>query len=196
MAKKAALKRVSVPVPQNLAEANESLRKVGEYERSLQELQQEIDEKIAEIGKEYASRIEEQTQGLNAEMEALHSFAESHRKEILPNGSKTVQLVSGTISWRMTPLAVSVKGEDNVLAFIRKQRKLKRFLRITVALNRQAMLAEPTTARTIPGVTISQHEEFYAKPKGATAEITVDNKGKATIIPPESEKKGKKKKAA
>jgi phage host-nuclease inhibitor protein Gam len=44
----------------------------------------------------------------------------------------------------------------------------RKFLRMKLEVNKEAMLADPDKAETIPGVTIARDVEvFYLEPKGA-----------------------------
>ncbi|PIS34681.1 MAG: hypothetical protein COT37_01425, partial [Parcubacteria group bacterium CG08_land_8_20_14_0_20_43_9] len=52
-----------------------------------------------------------------------------------------------------------------------KALKLKRFIRTKEEVDKEAMLKEPETAKTVKGVSISQHEEFVAKPAELEVEI-------------------------
>ncbi|KKT96721.1 MAG: Mu-like protein prophage FluMu host-nuclease inhibitor protein gam, partial [Parcubacteria group bacterium GW2011_GWA2_45_15] len=54
-----------------------------------------------------------------------------------------------------------------------KSLKLKRFIRTKEEIDKEAMLKEPETAKTVKGVSISQHEEFVAKPTELQVEVAI-----------------------
>lgn len=130
-----------------------------------------MNDEIAKI-KEAA---EKKAQPMRAEAEALLNglctWCSANRNELTKNGvTKTADLGTGTVSWRGRPAKVTLKDVDAVVERI-KTLGLTRFLRETVEVNKDAMLAEPAIARTITGVSVgSAGEDFIAEPFEAELE--------------------------
>ena len=133
----------------------------------------------AAMGDEIAAikaRYEEQAQPLSEEIVALtggvQAWCEAHRDELTLGGKvKTAVLPTGEVKWRTTPPSVSVKGADAVMALL-AQRGLDRFIRTKQEVNKEALLNEPDLAATVPGITISQREEFVIEPfEAALADV-------------------------
>jgi phage host-nuclease inhibitor protein Gam len=95
---------------------------------------------------------------------AVAAYCEAHRSELIDNKTKTVKLPSGEISWRFTPPSVGIKNTTAVIAAIKERCWGKRFLRVKVEINRQALRDDPKRALTIPGVSIGRKEELIIKP--------------------------------
>jgi len=70
----------------------------------------------------------------------------------------------------MTPLSVSLRDAESILKSLRSL-GLQRFIRIKEEVSKEAMLKEPDVAKTVKGVSISQREEFVAKPAELEVEI-------------------------
>jgi phage host-nuclease inhibitor protein Gam len=70
----------------------------------------------------------------------------------------------------MTPPAVSLRDIKSILVSL-KSLGLKQFIRTKEEVDKEAMLKEPDIAKTVKGVSISQYEEFTAKPAELEVEI-------------------------
>ena len=94
----------------------------------------------------------------------IHIWAEANRSELTRDGkTKTVKLAAGEISWRVRPPKVRITGEG-IVAEALKRLGLERFLRTKQEVDKEALLREPEAAKAIPGVTISQREDFVVVP--------------------------------
>ena len=170
MAKKT-LKRSVVPVPNNLDEAAEFVRSIGEKKRTVEKLFNRLNEKIEKLKAEAKANSEEHEKKIGQYIEGLYIYAEGQREELTDgNKKKTIKVISGTFGWRMTPPAVSLKEVKDILAALKK-RGLKRFIRVKEEPDKEAMLKEPNIAKKVKGVSIGQHEEFVVKPNEVETEI-------------------------
>lgn len=157
---------VNLPVPQSRDEAASHVRRIGELERDLGRREADMNDELArikEVHEQGAQPISEERDGLT---EGLKTWAEANRSAITDgNRVKFADLGTGKISWRHRPAKVSVpKDVETILAAIRRLR-LPRFIRTKEEVNREAMLAEPAIARTIPGIRIgSAGEDFVVEP--------------------------------
>ena len=65
--------------------------------------------------------------------------------------------------WRLRPPSVAVRGVEAVLDQLRRL-GLKRFIRQKEEVNKEAILNEPEAVSHVPGISISQGEDFVVTP--------------------------------
>ncbi len=163
-----------VPVPKNLEEAAKFLSQIGEEQRATEVIQSDLNAKVAELKSKAMSNAEPHQKKISQLVEGLYAFAESRRDELTDGGKrKTVELLTGIFGWRMTPPAVALRNVKSILKSL-KLMKLTRFIRTKEEIDKEALLKEQEVAKTIKGVSISQHEEFYVKPTELEVEIASD----------------------
>jgi phage host-nuclease inhibitor protein Gam len=165
MAKKTKTLGANMPVPQSQIDAAESLRVIGELQRQIARAEADMNDVIA-VAKEQAeglcaplqAQIVERTQGLKV-------WAEANRAALTDGGkTKTADLGTGKVSWRLRPASVRLSKLDQVVEAIKKL-GFGQFLRTKVEVNKEAMLADPEKARLINGVSIgSEGEDFIVEP--------------------------------
>lgn len=151
-------------VPQSVEEVTAAIAQIGQAQRARARIEAAMNDALAGIkeahelqAKPYAELIAEFTRGVQL-------YCEAHRDELTRGGkTKTVNLASGEVKWRMRPPSVSVRGVDLVIELLRKM-GLGRFLREKVEVNKEAILAEPDAVRGVPGISIRQGEDFVVLP--------------------------------
>ncbi|MBU4022858.1 host-nuclease inhibitor Gam family protein [Patescibacteria group bacterium] len=164
-------KKAVIPVPKSLDEAAQFLAQIGKEQRATDEIQSGLNAKVDELKTKAMVDVEPHQRKVSELVEGLFSYAEAHRDELTDGGKrKTVEVPTGIFGWRMTPPAVSLRDVESILESL-KSLKLKRFIRTKEEVDKEAMLKEPETAKTVKGVSISQHEEFIAKPAELEVEI-------------------------
>ena len=164
MATKPRIKSDAIRTPNDQAEAEEFIAKIGELQRDVSRINDDMNDQLSVIKQSF----EEQAQPLNTEIEELFSgvkaWAETNRDNLLKGKLKTVKVASGEISWRITPPRVSVRGADKVIDAL-KTLGLDRFLRTKQEVNKDQILAEPdAVVGVVAGIGITQKEEFIVKP--------------------------------
>jgi phage host-nuclease inhibitor protein Gam len=158
----------TVPVPQSAEEASALLAEIGERQRNFTVIQVALHEAVAAA----TARAEADAAPIKAAIEratqGLQVWAEANRVALTDGGTrKTVTLPSGEISWRLRPPSVRVTDEGAVVAKA-VELDLVQFIRTTIKLNREALLADPVGAMQLPGVSIgSKGEEFIVTPIAA-----------------------------
>lgn len=176
MAKKAGgkskrIKKVALTLPKDKTEAARFITELGEldlradgvisrYQTEMRTIHALAVNDLAPIN----TRIEELFNGLMA-------FAAANRGELLPDGKKTVELGTGSMGWRTTPLSVQIVGTEKVLERL-KELRLNKFIRIKETIDRAAMLKDREEAESVRGVSFSQNEEFFVKPAKLKVEVT------------------------
>ncbi len=178
MAGKSSVKKQTVCVPNDLTEAAQFIREIGQIERNISQINSRLNENISNLTQVATEKVTPHSERQSELLEGLYVFAEARRAELTEDGrKKTVDLPTGTIAWRLTPSAVSLNNLERILALI-KELGLIKFIRIKEEIDKEAMLREPEVAKTIKGVTISQKEEFVVKPTESDAEIKKVSKRK------------------
>lgn len=151
--------------PQNREEAEGMLARLGAIQREVSLISASLDEQIA------ATRETAEAEALPLKLEAegltrgIQLWAEANRPSLTQDGrTKTIRLATGEIAWRARPPSVKLRDQNTILEFLTNS-GLFRFIREKREVNREAMLAEPSVARGVPGVTISSEgEEFVVSP--------------------------------
>ncbi|MBL8575097.1 MAG: host-nuclease inhibitor Gam family protein [Hyphomicrobiaceae bacterium] len=158
----------AVPVPQSREAAAEAIRRIGDLARQKLRIEADMNDLIARAKQDG----EAQAAPLSAEIEALQTgvqtWCEANRTALTGGDkTKTVDLGTGVVKWRQLPPKVTLFKIEDIVAALKKA-GLKRFLRIKVEVDREAMLKEPTVATQVAGVTIgSAGEEFLIEPHEA-----------------------------
>jgi len=176
------IKRVVVAVPKNLNQAAQFLALIGKEQRATDMVQSDLNAEVDRLKAKAMADVKPHQEKISQLVEGLFAYAEVHRNELTDGGkSKTVKLPTGWFGWRWTPPAISIRNVKAILVKF-KELGLKQFIRIKEEPNKEAMLKEPEIAKTIKGISISQHEEFVVKPAELEVEIAtqVDNKKAAS----------------
>jgi phage host-nuclease inhibitor protein Gam len=151
--------------PQSREDCAAWIKELGDLQRSLARLETGMNDEIAAITQAYQPRIEALKGQISAKQSGIHTFAEAHRDSLTEHGkTKTANLVTGVVQWRVRPPSVMIRGVDNVLDSL-KRLGLARFIRVKEEPNKEAMLSEPDVVRGIAGVHIvSGVEDFVVVP--------------------------------
>lgn len=157
----------TVPIPQSRAEAIDAIAVIGQAQRELSRIEAAMNDELAAIKERY----EEQARPFHDRMKSLtigvQTWCEANRSALTDgNKTKTVNLSSGTVKWRLTPPSVKVgRGLIGaVLVAIRKAGLADIFIRTSEELNKEAILAAPEKIAAIQGISIHQAEEFVIEP--------------------------------
>lgn len=161
------LKRAAetVRAPQSREEAELMLARLGTIQRQQALIASALEETVSgqrQTAEAEARPLSEEAAQLTR---GLQLWAEANRPSLTQDGrTKTVKLATGEIAWRARPPSVKLKDQPGVIERL-VQLGLARFLRTKTEINREAMLAEPSVASEVPGVTISSEgEEFVLTP--------------------------------
>ena len=161
--KKTPLKRQAAdyPVPQDAAQANDYIERIGVAQRKRERLETEMNDALAVVKarfEESGAPIKQEIEGL---AQGLQTWAAANRDKLTCGGRvKFNKFAAGMLSWRARPPKVSIKGVADVTAALIRT-KLKRFLRFKTEIDKEAMLKEPDVAGAIDGVTIGSAGEVF-----------------------------------
>ena len=125
-------------------------------------------DQIAAIRAYYEEQAEPHKTAITALSKGVEIWCAAHRAELTDGGKrKTSAFATGEVRWRMTPPKVTVRNPEAVLARLREM-GAERFIRVAEEVNKEAILAEPGFVDGyVPGVTITQREEFEVVPHQA-----------------------------
>ena len=164
-------KKAVIPVPKNLEEAAGFLAEIGQEQRATDKIRSGLNAKMDELKAKAMADDEPHQKKISQLVEGLFAYAEANRAELTDGGKrKTVEVPTGIFGWHMTPPAVKLRDVELILESL-KSLKLERFIRTKEEIDKEAILKEPNVATTVKGVSISQHEEFVAKPSELEVEI-------------------------
>lgn len=164
MAAKKTQKQMIV-VPATVADANEILFRLGELNRLADAIESEFADAVNELRRIADERLALVLEERKSKATSIRLFADANRKTLIKGDEKTVKLSAGSFGWRFTPYKVTLAagGEKKALETI-KALKLKRYIRIKEALDKEALLK---TRPVIPGIRYTQKEEFFVDPTPA-----------------------------
>lgn len=159
-------------VPQNRDQAAAAVAEIGSASRQLARIEATMNDELAVIKERFEAAAEPHRQQIKTLTVAVQTWAEAHRDELTQHGKvKTCVLTSGEIGWRTRPPSVRVSGAEAVLDLLRRL-GLDRFIRQKEEINREAILNEPAAVAGVPGLRISQEEDFVVSP--FTAELAAE----------------------
>lgn len=161
---KAKRKAFTVTIPQNRNAASDILRMIGDAQRKLRRLEADMNDELAAVKDRYETTADPLRMYIEALTEGLHTWCEANRDSLTQGGkTKTAALPAGEIAWRTRPPSVRITGQDAVIDAL-KRLGLDRFVRTKDEVNKEAILNEPEAVRSVPGIAISQGEDFIVSP--------------------------------
>jgi phage host-nuclease inhibitor protein Gam len=166
-------KVLNVRIPYSTAEVSEFISRLRDAKRAIEKKTLTANARIAKIQAELVAETTPIQQELDDLAAGLQAYATAHRFELTDGGKvQSTEFGTGRLGWRMTPPRVELRGLDKVIDWLRRE-GLKAFLRIKWEVNKEAMLADPERAETVPGVSIVQEEVFYVWPQEFDEEVVI-----------------------
>jgi phage host-nuclease inhibitor protein Gam len=151
-------------VPQTRDEVAELIAEIGQDSRELAILEAEMNSELARIKERWEQLAEQPRQRIEAAQRGVQAYCEANREALTHNGkTKTHSFPTGDVCWRTRPPSVRITGEESVRDALQRLR-LDRFLRTKTEINKEAILNEPEAVALIPGIRISQIEDFVVVP--------------------------------
>lgn len=163
----AKVKKVATPVrvAQSREECAEMIATIGGTQREIIRIEATMNDELAVIKAGYEAQAEPLRDRVEALQEGVQEWCEAHRDTLTGGGKvKHHAFSTGHVSWRLRPPSVALRGVESILAAC-KAAGLGRFVRVKESVDKEAMLADPTTAGALKGVTIqSVGEDFAIEP--------------------------------
>ncbi len=163
MRKPTRIKAAAIEAPTNQTEAEQLLAEIGTLQRKVTVIETRMNERLADIKDRFEKEASPLNDVITTKFQALHAWAEANKHDLLKGKSKTAKLSSGELSWRTSPPSVRVTGAETVIRNL-KSLGLGDLVRTKEEVNKEAILNDPERIEGVKGITISQKEEFVAKP--------------------------------
>lgn len=177
----------AIATPQTDGEADQLLAEYGRLCVTVVDAEARMTEELATVKLRHEAAAKPSQERLDAIFDTLNQYAANHRDRLTQDGrTKTVQLPAGQIGWRNNPPKVTwAKGfnADKIVdaiynaagqlrgkkrEVVEQQTKLYALVRVKKEPNKEAMLADPETAKGVRGIKIgSKGEDFFVDPFGA-----------------------------
>lgn len=164
MASRSKTKAADVPVPQTREDCVAMIRELGERQRERTRIEADMNDQMAKIKERYEEQARPHNERITALTQGISIWCAANRSILTQDGKvKTANLGSGEVRWRVTPPKVKLTGVDAVIAAL-KSFGLDRFLRVKEEVSKDAILADPEAVAAVPGIAITQTEEFVVVP--------------------------------
>lgn len=108
----------------SVATVDRELRKIGETELEIGRLEADMTAQVDQIKKEFEVKLRPQRQTLDMLRQRLEETCRQAREDLFAEGSKTLKLAFGSVSFRALPGTVKVKEGTDEEAVIRKLAKM------------------------------------------------------------------------
>jgi phage host-nuclease inhibitor protein Gam len=186
MAKKIKQQAVTFPVPQTHDQVVEAIAEIGRRQRERDRIQADMNDELARIKERHEEEARPHADAIRVLSEGVHLYCEARRDELTQEGkTKTANLSSGKVAWRMRPPKVVLKSMEKVIEAL-KHVGLSRFIRTKEEVNKEDILSARALAavkgnderneevilaakamailKGIKGIRIEQGEDFIIKP--------------------------------
>lgn len=153
------------PVPQNREDCDQMIRDLGEIRRTIGRIEADMNDQMAEtkeVFEKLAEPLREKVEELTGGIEAFCAV----NRDALTGGGKVKfhKFANGEVNWRKRPPKVNLRNIDLVIERL-KENGLRRFIRTSEAVNKEAVLDEPEAVKAIKGITVgSEGEDFVIEP--------------------------------
>lgn len=155
---------ITIDVPQNREQAATAIANIGIANRQLDRIAANMNDELATVKARYEAMAEPLHATIAGLTRGVQTWAEANRDQLTQGGkTKTAALTTGEILWRLRPPSVRITGAEAVLDALRRL-GLKRFIREKEEVNKEAILNEPEAVAHVPGIAISQGEDFVVVP--------------------------------
>ncbi len=154
-------KALTIGAPQNKEECAEMLARLGDLKRFIKREETHMNDLITAAKEEAAEKTLDAREQVTAMGEAVKTFCEANRQVLTDNGKvKYHNFITAEVSWRVAPPSVGIRKADDVILAC-KEAGYHDFIRIKEEPNKDAMLEDPSRAKTIKGVTIKSSGESF-----------------------------------
>lgn len=156
-------------VPQTTADAAASMAQLGGAMAEHARLQAELNAAVAKITATFQEKIRPVQEEEDRLFDGLRTWAEANRDDLTKDGTKTVNLGTGEVGWRVNPEKVSLHGEAKVIEIL-KAKGLEEFVRTKESVDKALVLKRQDEVKGVKGLSIVQDETFRAKPSNVDME--------------------------
>lgn len=151
MARKTKLKTAAMPVedtPQGHDQCAEAIGELGRLKREHARVLAAANDQVATILAQAQPALKALKDRIDAKQRGIHAWCEVHRADLTDgNKVKYAEFVTGKVTWRADPPSVTVRNAPTVIQTL-KQLGLLAFVRTVEEVNKEAILAEASIAKT------------------------------------------------
>lgn len=164
-AKKLKAAAVEFPVPQSHDECASFIARIGEHQRERTIIETAMNDDLAKRKVAYEEQAKPHAEQISVLTKGVHVFCEANRVRLTSDGKvKFHRFSSGEIKWRLRPPSIALRGVDAVIGCLKALGWGDRFVRTKEEVDKDALLRDIDAAKTVPGITISQKEDFVVEP--------------------------------
>lgn len=158
------IKTRTTNIPSNRAEAAAHVADVGAAAREIAEIETRLKGAIEEAKRVASDKLAPYVALRDARVDELLAYA-TREREALFGSSKTAELATGKLRFRLTPPAVTTASDEALIAEL-ESRGLGHLVRIKKSLDRDAIKAAWSKLKelAVPGLSLTQVDEFVVEP--------------------------------
>ncbi|MCW5830173.1 MAG: host-nuclease inhibitor Gam family protein [Deltaproteobacteria bacterium] len=172
MSKTSKVKTTAIQPAASRTEAEELLARIGKNQRKVTAIESRLSDRVTKLQQEAAQEAEPLNAEIENDFQRLHLWAEANRGALLEGNSKTAKLATGELSWRVSPPKCTLTGEAAVIASLKKH-GLEDAIRTKETVDKETILDDPARFDGIKGISVTQKEDFIAKPTESEIERAV-----------------------
>jgi len=163
MAQANKIKTDSIDAPTTREEAEQLLKQIGGLQNQVTAIEGNMNDQLIKIKEKFEVKAKPLNDEIADKFHALHIWAEANKITLLNGKAKTAKIATGELSWRTTPPSCRLTKQGVVIETLKRMNLLE-MIRTKEEVNKEAVLANPEAVEGIAGISISQREEFVAKP--------------------------------
>lgn len=151
-------------IPQSREDCTDYIARIGRAQRERERIQAAMNDELAAIRTGYEEQARPHAEAIKALSQGVQTWCDANREALtMGNKTKTANLASGEVRWRLRPPKVVIRGLDAVMEAL-KDLRLDRFIRVKEEINKEAILADPEALRHVKGISVDQGEDFVIVP--------------------------------
>ena len=166
-------RKTKTPLPATREEAETVMKNLASATYALTKLEGELNIALAAVRAKYADQIAVLQLVCERQEGILKKWADANRETLLVNDKRCVDMMHGTIEFRLGNHAVKIatdRTEEDVLNTLESNPRWRRcFVRCIREINREQIIADreslTTTELEMMGVSIKQSERIHVTPK-------------------------------
>lgn len=145
--------KIKIRSCQSKAQAQAFIKAIGDNACKIENLTAKMNAEIAKVTAKYAERITPLQEMSDELSEQVKTWCNANKDELLVGDSKTANLITGEVSWRLGKPSVMGKATPELIDRLERF-GLHRFVRVKKELDKTAILKEPLAITDIEGVSI------------------------------------------
>ncbi len=154
-------KTIAYEAAQSDEDAAHRVGLIGSYRRGLQSIEGDLSDAVAALKAKAEQDAAPLREKLVSEEAAVQAWCAANRARLTNGGKKKFHdFGSGIIKWRFNTASVSLKGVADVVERLKKN-GLRTFIRVSVTVDKEAILKSPEKVKGIAGITIVPPSEHF-----------------------------------